>query len=487
VVDHTVLGVDTLAEGARGALHVGANVSYTHDPLLLVGESYTVYGVERNRLALNVGGAWQPTRGLTIRGGFPVLSDWGTQVESLAAQGVGIGDLWLGSTLGSPRFGPLRLGAAFDVAIPSGTRDAWRGEAGVRLVPGVLADLQIGRLSVVADAALVARSPIDTEVGLEVGMEVRADGGVAWEVWTDRARVTLAGVTRTGLSSAGAGANSAELVAGVQLETAAVGSAPGPRVRLDGWVGRGVNIGYGASDYRVGLGISAHFAPKPVVKPPPPPEPPPPPPLNRPQKVDIEVLDDVPDERPPPPPEAPRARIVDDQIVIRDPIQFELATDRLLPESLPTLGEVAEILREHPEILQIVIEGHASEEGDYLYNYDLSLRRASTIFKELVLAGVHPERLACRSMGEVEPVGAGTEEAELARSRRVVFHITRRFTPGEPLPVYTPGIRVPWTGDPAKISEGPPLPEPPPPPEAEPPPKSDIPDRAVFEEEEEGW
>jgi hypothetical protein len=90
-------------------------------------------------------------------------------------------------------------------------------------------------------------------------------------------------------------------------------------------------------------------------------------------------------------------------------------------------------------------------------------------------------------MGEVEPVGAGTEEAELARSRRVVFHITRRFTPGEPLPVYTPGIRVPWTGDPAKISEGPPLPEPPPAPEAEPPPKSDIPDRATFEEEEDEW
>ncbi len=471
-----MVGVDTLADGPKGMLHAGAFLAYTHDPLVLVGAGDTVYGVVRNRMAVEVGGALQLTRGLTVRAALPVLGDWGTQYAALGADGVGLGDLWLGAAIGSPRLGPLRVGAAVDAAVPIGTTEAWRGEGAFRVVPGLLAELRVGRFRLAANSTLVVRSPVDTDTGLTVGTEVCANGGVGWEVWTDRARVSLAMVTRTGLASEGDGANSSELVGGLQVDG-------GRSLRFDTWVGRGLNIGYGASDYRFGLGLTAHVARKPVVHPP---EPDPPPPPARPigRQIEIQALGDLSDERAKT--TVVLARIKDDQIVIRDPVQFELGTDHILPESLPTIHQVAEILRDHPEILQVVIEGHASEEGSFIYNYDLSLRRASAMFKELVLAGVHPDRLACRSMGEVQPVTAGTEETELAQSRRVVFHITRRLAAGEVPPTYQRDILLPWTGEAATIPEAPVL-ELPPTERAPgtPAPTDDTPDPDVFDEEEE--
>ncbi len=475
VVDDAMIGVDTLAEGPKGMVHAGAFVAYAHDPLVLVGAGDTVYGVVRNRTSVELAGALQITRGITARVAVPVIGDWGTQNDTLGADGVGLGDLWLGAAIGSPRLGPVRLGASVDAAVPIGTTDAWRGEGTFRFVPGLLAEMRLGRFRLATNATVVLRPPVDTDAGLTVGPELCANGGLAWEVWTDRARVSLSMVTRTGLASEGAGANSSELVGGLQVDT-------GPSVRVDTWVGRGLNIGYGASDYRVGLGLTAHLVRKPVVRPPEPDPPPPPRPIAR--EIEIQPLGDLSDERPQT--TVVLAKIKDDQSVIRDPVQFELGTDRILPESLPTIHEVAAILRDHPEILQVVIEGHASEEGTYLYNYDLSLSRASAMFKELVLAGVHPDRLACRSMGEVQPVAPGTEESTLAQSRRVVFHITRRLKPGEVAPTYRRDILLPWTGEAAIIPEAPVIELPPTeraPGEA--PPADDTPNPDVFDEEEE--
>jgi protein TonB len=38
----------------------------------------------------------------------------------------------------------------------------------------------------------------------------------------------------------------------------------------------------------------------------------------------------------------------------------------------------------------VVIEGHASQEGSFEYNYTLSAERARAIYEALVLRGVHP-------------------------------------------------------------------------------------------------
>jgi outer membrane protein OmpA-like peptidoglycan-associated protein len=288
---------------------------------------------------------------------------------------------------------------------------------------------------------------------------------------------------RVGLDETGGLAEQvAEALVGAQVR-------PRPEWTLDFGLGRGLTEGYGTSRLRVLAGLTWTRAPRP-------PEP-------EPVAVVVPLVETIPDQvlieqiaLPPPGPtwkETELARVEEDQIVIRDPIQFEFAKDVILPVSLPTLRYVGGLLGEHPEILHLVIEGHASEEGSYYYNYDLAKRRADAIWRALVEAGVSPTRISTRSMGEVEPVSTGASEGELALNRRVIFQVVRRLEPGEIPPAYKLSIQQPWTGD-AQVLPTPPAPPAPPaapaPPPAEPPkpiyapPADDLPARDSFDDEE---
>ena len=130
--------------------------------------------------------------------------------------------------------------------------------------------------------------------------------------------------------------------------------------------------------------------------------------------------------------------------LVREPIKFDKSTAAIVPGSQALVGAIAERLREHPEILQVVIEGHSSEEGDFAFNYELSMTRAVSIYRALIEAGVDAQRLAVRGLGEVVP--NGTDAAE---NRRVVFQIVKTAQPGDPK-VDPPSTPVPWTGEKAK-------------------------------------
>jgi outer membrane protein OmpA-like peptidoglycan-associated protein len=68
-----------------------------------------------------------------------------------------------------------------------------------------------------------------------------------------------------------------------------------------------------------------------------------------------------------------------------------------------------------------VIEGHASAEGDYAQNLQLSQERAERISRELVNHGVSAERLMPVGQGEAEAAArADAPEAERRLDRRVV-------------------------------------------------------------------
>jgi hypothetical protein len=108
-------------------------------------------------------------------------------------------------------------------------------------------------------------------------------------------------------------------------------------------------------------------------------------------------------------------------------------------------------MNQNARLGHVVIEGHASEEGTYIYNYDLSIRRARSIWEEIIRSGVHPARLSYRGMGEVDPRKKGTDEAALAKNRRVDFHIIHRYSELDVLPEYPNNIRLPWSGQPAQV------------------------------------
>lgn len=434
----TLPGQERPAPDAPGTLRFGTLVQYERDPLLLYRQESEVGAVVHNRVVGHMGFSVDLTRRLGARIVVPAGGQWGSEVDRLAADVAGFGDLGLGARFLAVEAGPVQAGLHADALFPFGTADAWLGEQSMRAVAGVAAEAKAGPIRGLADVSITGREAIDTREDFQLGSELGVTLGAMLDVWPDRLSLGAAALTRGGLAHLweGGAENPVEVLAGATI-------APVPAWSLDVGFGRGVAPGYGTTQFRAYGGLTYTHRKQERVAPPEPVA-----------RVEIESPPEIPDVvfEPEPPPK-PRwkadelARVEEKEIVIRDPIQFELGTDRILPESLPTLRAISKLMADNPEIAHLVIEGHASEEGDYLYNYDLSVRRALAIFRALIDAGVHPGRLSCRGMGEVVPVAQGTEESALAANRRVIFHIVRRLHAGDATPQMPGQVRLPWTGE----------------------------------------
>ena len=82
---------------------------------------------------------------------------------------------------------------------------------------------------------------------------------------------------------------------------------------------------------------------------------------------------------------------------------------------------VASLLKRSPK-MKFVIEGHADEQGDAVFNQELSVKRAQYIYNRLVDRGVDPASLRIEGFGDRKPVirNATTHE-EYQLNRRVVI------------------------------------------------------------------
>ncbi|MFN7144871.1 MAG: OmpA family protein, partial [Myxococcota bacterium] len=346
-----------------------------------------------------------------------------------------------------------------DFAVPTGGKAAWVAEEGIRFSPGVVAGLDLGRVGVLADAGITARRTVTTTDALAVGTEVTAALGATVAVVPETLDAYAGALGRFGVTAgAGAGSAAMEALVGAQLHAL-------PVLDVDLAAGRGLTRGYGGTAYRVLASVTFHA--KPPVKAVVADAAPAPSPYPTDDVLDISGLEEAPEPEPEVAPvaEAPLARVEQKQIVIRDPLQFERNTDRILAESLDTLAVVARLMNENPDITQLIIEGHASGEGSYAHNYKLSVARALAVFQALVEAGVHPSRMACRGWGEVSPAVQGEGDAALAANRRVMFHIAHRLAPGEANPGWATALTLPWNGAAHTL----PAPPPPPPVVAAPP------------------
>ncbi len=100
-------------------------------------------------------------------------------------------------------------------------------------------------------------------------------------------------------------------------------------------------------------------------------------------------------------------------------IFFDVDSDRIRPESTPTLEEIGEMLEEHPD-LRIAIEGHTDSTGNDDHNLDLSIRRAVAVRQYLIDAyGIDANRLEADGFGETQPVGDDETPEGRQQNRRV--------------------------------------------------------------------
>jgi OmpA-OmpF porin, OOP family len=100
-------------------------------------------------------------------------------------------------------------------------------------------------------------------------------------------------------------------------------------------------------------------------------------------------------------------------------IYFDTGSDRIRPESTPTLKEIGAMLAEHDD-LKLTIEGHTDNAGNVAANQDLSQRRAAAVKAYLVAKhGIDSSRLSSAGLGDKKPAAPNTTPEGRQQNRRV--------------------------------------------------------------------
>jgi outer membrane protein OmpA-like peptidoglycan-associated protein len=98
---------------------------------------------------------------------------------------------------------------------------------------------------------------------------------------------------------------------------------------------------------------------------------------------------------------------------------FDTGSDRLKPESMPTMRLIAGMLQEHPE-LRLRIEGHTDNVGAKDANKTLSEKRAAAVRAALINDyKVNAGRLESKGFGDAKPAGSNSSAEGRSNNRRV--------------------------------------------------------------------
>jgi len=102
-------------------------------------------------------------------------------------------------------------------------------------------------------------------------------------------------------------------------------------------------------------------------------------------------------------------------------ILFDSGSDKIKPESAPTLKEIGAMLVAHPE-LKLSVEGHTDDVGNAAANLKLSESRATAVTAALVKDhGIDAARLQAKGMGSTKPAVPNTTAEGRQTNRRVVL------------------------------------------------------------------
>jgi len=420
------LGTSGAHPGLAGSFRIGVISQYENSPLVLIDTADEKARVLKHRMTHTIGGFYVPVDGFGFGMSLPItgqITDWSAN----ELPPVALGDLRAEMLWRFWGIKTLSLALSAEGFFPTSTPGAYTGERQPRFAPGFAVQAGAGPVTFLVATEAMFRKKLHTGYDFDLGAELKLNLGV--RAWPMPGRLMF----QLEMESRGAVAkflkpgaeNPVDLRLGARTYL-------GKYLQLDLGAGVGLNSGYGTPAYRVLVGISTRRLPpkRPQVEgiPLPPPEV-----VEREPRHDIELA-----PPPPPPveevveeaePEGPLAQLEEQVIRINKPIQFEKDSDVLLAVSYPILDEVKAILDEHPEIAHVLVEGHASLEGKVRYNWDLSNRRAGSVFRYLVEQGVNSMRLSYRGMGEAVPRGArGVQEAAVAEEdRRVEFHIVSKL------------------------------------------------------------
>jgi outer membrane protein OmpA-like peptidoglycan-associated protein len=127
--------------------------------------------------------------------------------------------------------------------------------------------------------------------------------------------------------------------------------------------------------------------------------------------------------------ETPKVSAVEvnkERINIKKRVQFKNNSTEIQAVSFKLLDEVANVIRKHPEIKKVEIQGHTDNVGKNAENLSLSSGRAEAVMKYLVGEGIAADRLSAKGYGSAKPLAPNITSEGRAQNRRVEFHILER-------------------------------------------------------------
>jgi outer membrane protein OmpA-like peptidoglycan-associated protein len=122
-----------------------------------------------------------------------------------------------------------------------------------------------------------------------------------------------------------------------------------------------------------------------------------------------------------------------------DGIEFDTKKDTIRPVSKPVLDKAVAVLEEFTDV-KVNIVGHTDDVGAAEFNLDLSRRRAESVKKYLVDAGIDASRITTEGRGMTQPRVPNDSAANRALNRRIEFEVSSiaPTTSTTPPPVTTP-------------------------------------------------
>ena len=121
--------------------------------------------------------------------------------------------------------------------------------------------------------------------------------------------------------------------------------------------------------------------------------------------------------------EEPVTEVEGELIGLSEKIFFKHNESIILRRSHPVLSQVAALMKRHPKITLVRIEGHTDDTGSPKFNLNLSQERAEAVKLHLVSLGVDIQRLESVGYGDTRPIASNDTEEGRALNRRVDFRI----------------------------------------------------------------
>jgi OOP family OmpA-OmpF porin len=108
--------------------------------------------------------------------------------------------------------------------------------------------------------------------------------------------------------------------------------------------------------------------------------------------------------------------------IVLPTIRFGVGSSMLAPGSSPALNEVADILKQNPDVM-IEIGAHTDNEGPARLNRNISLERAEEVKRYLAARGVPMARMVTKGYGEVHPIASNRHAEGRAQNRRIEIRV----------------------------------------------------------------